>query len=236
MKTANQLIAPIMGGKIPAASGGGGEPPTVDQRTASVVNLLFAELQSIFPAHKQAWPTEAALAAAKKTWIKGFMAEGINSVAQLRHGIERCRGSGSDFAPSIGKFIFWCRPTAESLGLPTEEKAFAEAVRKTHPAMAHATWSHDAVYHAAVECGFYNLQTLKQEESRKLFVRNYAIAVRDMIDGKELKARPLALTDGVAPVITPEAGRAGIAALREAMRSEPATELPEHMAHLRGGL
>ncbi|MBX9754789.1 MAG: Replication protein P [Pseudomonadaceae bacterium] len=225
-----------MGGTIPAASGGGGEPPTVDQRTAAVVNLLFAELQSIFPAHKQAWPTEAALAAAKKTWIKGFMAEGINSVAQLRHGIERCRASGSDFAPSIGKFIFWCRPTAESLGLPTEEKAFTEAVRKTHPAMAHATWSHDAVYHAAAECGFYNLQTLQQDASRKLFARNYSLAVRDLIDGKPLKARPPALTHGVEARVTPEVGRAGISALRQAMKAPRLTELPEHMAHLGGGL
>lgn len=154
---------------------------------------------------------------------------------QLAVGLMAVIASGEKWPPSAPEFRALCeaRPTAESLGLPTEEKAFAEAVRKTHPAMAHATWSHDAVYHAATECGFYNLQTLQQDASRKLFARNYLMAVRDLIDGKPLKARPLALTHGVEARVTPEVGRAGISALREAMKAPRLTELPEHMAHLK---
>lgn len=154
---------------------------------------------------------------------------------QLAVGLMAVIASGEKWPPSAPEFRALCdaRPTAESLGLPTEEKAFAEAVRKTHPAMAHATWSHDAVYHAAVECGFYNLQTLQQDASRKLFARNYSLAVRDLIDGKPLKARPLALTHGVEARVTPEVGRAGISALCQAMKAPRLTELPEHMAHLR---
>lgn len=221
MESVSQVLAPIAAGKIPVAAGGsGGEPPTIDRRTAEVVNLLFAELQSIFPAHKQAWPTDAALAAAKKTWVKGFMAEGINSVAQLRLGIENCRSSGSDFAPSVGKFIAWCRPTAESLGLPSEEKAYAEAVRKAHPSAKGTTWSHAAVYHAATQCGLHNLATLKEDASRKLFARNYAITVRMLIAGEPLKALPLALPEKVDARCTPEVGRAALAELRKAARGD----------------
>lgn len=154
---------------------------------------------------------------------------------QLAVGLMAVIASGEKWPPSAPEFRALCeaRPTAESLGLPTEEKAFAEAVRKTHPAMAGATWSHDAVYHAAAECGFYNLQTLQQDASRKLFARNYSMAVRDLIDGKPLKARPLALTHGVEARVTPEVGRAGISALRAAMKAPRLTELPEHMAHLK---
>ena len=156
---------------------------------------------------------------------------------QIATGLNHLVSARLAWPPTAPEFLGFCeaRPTAESLGLPTEEKAFAEAVRKTHPAMTGCNWSHDAVYHAAAECGFYNLQTLQQDASRKLFARNYAMAVRDLIDGKPLKARPLALTHGVEARVTPEVGRAGISALRAAMKAPRLTELPEHMAHLAGG-
>ena len=216
MKSANQLTAPIMAGNLPAASGGG-EPPSIDNGSAKVVNALFRELQSCFPAWRQAWPTDDAMAAAKKTWIKGFAAAGITSIEQIKYGIEQCRMMPSDFIPSVGKFIELCKPTPEMLGLPAIDKAFDEACRKAHPAMAGAKWSHQAVYHAASESGFYNLQTLTMDASRKLFERNYAIACRLLLDGKPLKAIPLALTSSVDSRVTPEVGRAALAALRGAL-------------------
>ncbi len=211
MKTANELTAPIMAGKIPAT--GGGEPPRIDSGSAQVVNALFRELQSCFPAWRQAWPTDEAMAAAKKTWIKGFAAAGINTLEQIRYGIDRCRLMPSDFMPSVGRFIELCKPTPEMLGLPTDEKAFDEACRKAHPAMQGCKWSHQAVYHAAAESGFYNLTRLPQDAARKLFDRNYAIACRMLIEGKPLRAIPLALPESVT-TRTLEVGRAALAALR----------------------
>lgn len=141
---------------------------------------------------------------------------------QLAVGLMAVIASGEKWPPSAPEFRALCeaRPTAESLGLPTEDKAFAEAVRKTHPAMAHATWSHDAVYHAAAECGFYNLQTLQQDASRKLFARNYAIALRMVLAGEPLKAMPLALPATTTAPRTAEVGNAALAGLR-ALRSRP---------------
>ena len=215
MKSANQLTAPIMAGNLPAASGGG-EPPSIDSGSAKVVNALFRELQSCFPAWRQAWPTDDAMATAKKTWIKGFAAAGITSIEQIKYGIEQCRLMPSDFMPSVGKFIELCKPTPEALGLPSEEKAFDEACRKVHPAMAGCKWSHQVVYHAASESGFYNLSTLPMDAARKLFARNYAITVQMVLDGKPLKAIPLALPETVSTK-TPEVGRAALAALRGAI-------------------
>lgn len=189
-----------------------GLPRSVDPATADVVNKLFAELQSIFPAWKQAWPTEQALNAAKRTWIKGFMRAGLTSLEQIRYGIDRCRESGADFAPSVGKFIEWCQPTPEMLGLPDVRRAYREACRIAHPA-ADRSSVQPAVYHAACETGFYELANLPEDKSRKLFERNYAATVRMVLAGEVLREIPKALPASVS-VCTPEVGRAALAALR----------------------
>jgi hypothetical protein len=216
IKPANQIAAAIAQGALPTeVSQHKSVPPVLDSAAINVVNLLFVELQSIFPAWRQAWPTDAAIAAAKKTWIKAFAAAGITRVEQIRSGIERCRLLPSDFIPSVGRFIEFCAPTAESLGLPTEERAYREAVRNAHPCMAgKANWSHDAVFHAARETGYHTINNSPEADSRKLFAYNYALAVRDLIDGKPLSKKPLALPETVAGQRTPEVGNAALAELR----------------------
>lgn len=191
----------------------------VDPATGEVVEKLFRQLQAIFPAWKQAWPDEKALSVARRSWTVGLMAAGINTVEQVKYGVEQCRRSGSPFAPSIGQFVEWCRPTPEMLGLPTEDQAFREACRNAHPAMAGAgKWSHAAVYHAAAEAGFHNLNTLRTADSRKLFVRNYVMACRMVVEGKPLKAMPLALPEKVDGRMTPAVGNSALAALRNVIK------------------
>lgn len=165
-----------------------GAPKQVDEDTAKVINRLFRELKAIFPAWKQAWPAESDTDAAKASWTKAFIAQSISQIEQIRYGIEACRRLNTPFIPSVGEFIAMCQPTAESLGLPPAVKAFEEAVRNAHPSMGGAgTWTHPAVYHAASEAGFYNLNTLSTEAARKLFERNYQITVRAVIAGEPLR-------------------------------------------------
>lgn len=196
-------------------------PQQIDAGTARVVNALFRELQAIFPAWKQAWPDEKAMAAAKKSWIKGFMSASINQFEQIRFGLEQCRQSGSDFAPSVGRFIQWCKPTPEMLGLPSSDAAYREACRKAHPAFSGA-WSHQAVYHAACQTGFYELASLPEERSRKLFDRNYAVTVEMVMAGEPLREIPKALTASVS-ISTPEVGRTALAGLRAALKRQEMT-------------
>lgn len=118
----------------------------LDPGTTEVVNALFKELQAIFPAWKQAWPDDEALKAAKRSWIKSFVAAGINTLEQIRFGIQKCRVLGTDFAPSSGKFIKLCQPTPEEMGIPPLARALAEALENFHPSRAGARqWSHAAV-------------------------------------------------------------------------------------------
>jgi hypothetical protein len=194
-------------------------PVKADAGTVQVINALFRELMAIFPAWKQAWPDQEAVNAAKATWTKAFMAEKITKVEQIRFGIEQCRKLGSDFAPSVGKFINLCQPTPEMLGLPPLETAFREASRNVHPSMAgQANWSHDAIWHTAKESGFESLNRLETSLARKLFERNYVITVRRLIDGLPLQKMPLALPVRVDGRRTPEIGNRALSELR-AMRS-----------------
>lgn len=217
MRNVKDLIPAATSGKHVAKVEHAQPPRAIDQGTAAVVNSLFAELQCIFPAWKQAWPDEDSLKAAKRSWIKGFMAAGINSLEQIRFGIQQCRKSGGDFAPSVGRFIRWCEPTPEMMGLPGASKAYREACANAHPA-AERNWSHPAVHHAACETGFYELANMPEERSRKLFDRNYAITVRMVMTGEPLREIPLALPETVT-VCTPEVGLAALAALRAKVKA-----------------
>lgn len=118
--------------------------------------------------------------------------------------------------PAAPEFRCLCEnKTPEAHNLPTMDQAYREATRNAHPSMAGITkWSHGVVYHAATETGFYNLNNLPMDVSRKLFERNYTITVRDYLDGKPLKAMPLALPEKVDGRSTPAVGRAALDAMR----------------------
>ncbi|WP_159390110.1 replication protein P [Pseudomonas sp. S34] len=167
---------------------------TLEQRkqlppgTADVVNALFKELQAIFPAWKQAWPDDQALRAAKRSWVKAFVAAEINTLEQIRYGLQNCRQHGGDFAPSVGKFVKWCQPTPEMLGIPSHDKALREALVNLDPSRALSReWSHPAVRHAALQCEMHNLNSLVSEKASKVFDRAYDITIRMLVSGQPLE-------------------------------------------------
>ncbi|MGY2320402.1 replication protein P [Pseudomonas azotoformans] len=186
MRSANSLTAraatSIRSGNLPPVI----EPlGTVDDDTAEVVERLFRQLQAIFPAHKQAWPDDKALAAAMRSWTKGFMAAGIRTLEQIRYGIEQCRKSGSPFAPSVGQFIGWCKPGPEAFGLPASADAWVEALM--------SVYSHEGVKVAAIATGLFDLRSARQEDKglRQRFDHNYAVVIRRAQDGQPLDGKIL---------------------------------------------
>lgn len=163
------------------------QPKQVDPGTADVVNALFRELQAIFPAWKQAWPDDKSLQTAKRSWLKAFIVDGITTLEQIQYGLQRARQHGGDFAPSVGKFIKWCLPTPEMLGVPPREVAFREALTNTHPSRFGAReWSHPAVRHAALQCEIDNLNDQRSDAARKVFDRAYDISIRMLMNGQPL--------------------------------------------------
>lgn len=163
-------------------------PKALPPGSVDVVNTLFKELQAIFPAWKQAWPDTESLRTAKRSWIKAFIAEGINQLEQIRYGVERCRSLGTDFAPSVGKFIKLCQPTPEMLGIPPHDKAFREALVNAHPSrFGSRVWSHPAIRHAALQCELHNLGDLAPDKACAIFDRAYDVTIRLLVQGKALE-------------------------------------------------
>ena len=219
---ATGLWAKVQAGEFIAVGESVQPAAELSSATAKVINSLFRELRSIFPAWKQAWPDMATYKAAKQQWMQGFLEAGICSTEQLRFGLMRARQAAKDFVPNVGVFIGWCMPSAEMLGLPKLAAAHREACRNAHPSMAgQARWSHDAVWHTAKECGFENLNRLAHDLSLKLFERNYTITVRRVLANLPLQKMPLALPPQVVERSTPEVGNKALKALR-AMRSRGA--------------
>lgn len=158
-------------------------PIKVDQNTAEIVNTVFAKLQGVFPAFRQAWPDDDALDSAKREWIAGFIQGGINSQEQLAYGFREARKSKSPFLPNVGQFVAWCTPNAEQLGLPHEGDAWIEALM--------GTYSHKAVRIAAEATSTFDLKSARQDDKalRQRFERNYAIVVRRAQTGQPLEGR-----------------------------------------------
>lgn len=197
---------------------------TIDDAAGRVVNMLVRELKAIFPAWRQAWPDDDSLQMYKRAMVKGFVAEGISQVEQIRFGVAACRRLASDFVPSVGRFIALCHPTPETLGLPSEADAYAEATRNAYPNAGHVVWSHPAVSHAAREVGLYNLSSLPLKSSRELFSRAYTIVCRLIANGQPLRPILVGLPEKVEGRRTPEVGRAALDKLRKRNKKEPKDE------------
>ncbi len=220
MKSTTELTASLLKGSLPAMPAPASlnalaADAVLSKETAMVVNRLFRELRSIHSAWRTSWPDMEAYKDAKRTWTKALMEASVSDIDQLRFGLMRARQGGSVYVPAPGDFIKSCEPTAEMLGLPEVSVAYREACRLVHPSMAgRGRWSHDAIYHAAKESGFDNLNRLDSKLGLKLFERNYVIAVRRLISGQPLQAMPKALPSKVDGRRTPEIARAALDAIR----------------------
>jgi hypothetical protein len=161
---------------------------SLDEKTIKIVNLLFQELQSIFPAFKQAWPTEECFQRAKRNWVKAFMVSGINNIAQLKFGIRKCILSESPFVPTSGQFISWCTPQPEDLGLPTVEEAFTQSIRMTSEFYEPLYNDSELVIKHSLDqietgVGIGNYKFMMHNKGKKLFEYYYKVSIKQFIDG-----------------------------------------------------
>ncbi len=81
----------------------------IDNHAEHCMNTVIKELRSIFPAWRNAIKTKQELDDVKRTWTKAFMENGIVSMTVVDKGLSVARECKTDFFPSAGKFISWCR-------------------------------------------------------------------------------------------------------------------------------
>lgn len=214
---AGDLARQIDPASVPAAVQPARAVP-VDAGTRAVVDDLFERLKAHFPAWRQAWPSEAELAAAKREWLAEFMRAGIRSLEQIQAGLRQAARDRNAFVPAPGAFVDWCF-APEAFGLPDIEKAYRVAMRNTHPAQAGcARWPHAAIYHAAVAAGYLNLQRLERKAGMELFRRKYLEQCRRIGQGEELPPAPVAAIAAEYRKGSPEVAAAALEALRASLR------------------
>lgn len=97
-----------------------------------LVDQVFKQLASIFPAWQHAWKTQQAIDTAKKEWVKAFIENDVNTVDQLRSGFRKARASDSAFLPSVGKFIKWCKPSLEDFGIDDSQMLAKKVINYHH--------------------------------------------------------------------------------------------------------
>jgi hypothetical protein len=100
-------------------------PPVVKQ----LVDQVFKQLKVICPAYEHSLPTEQAVNDCKKEWVKAFYENNINQVELVKAGLAGVRRSDSDFLPSCGKFISWCKPSPEDMGWPSVQDALKQCIK-----------------------------------------------------------------------------------------------------------
>ncbi|MGL5389154.1 MAG: replication protein P [Serratia sp. (in: enterobacteria)] len=125
----------------------------VNDQAEKLVDALFTNLMQIFPAARQtALSTPEDVAAAKRQWILAFAENGITSLEQVKAGMRMARQQATDFWPSCGKFIGWCREGAAAVaGLPSIDDVIAEfdrysAQHDLHESAEAFPWSHPVMY------------------------------------------------------------------------------------------
>ena len=84
--------------------------PDFSKADMDFVNELFRELKSCFPAWGVAIKSKAQQDETKRQWVKAFQENGINTKELVDIGMKEARKQPTDFFPSTGKFVSWCKP------------------------------------------------------------------------------------------------------------------------------
>lgn len=101
----------------------------INPRVKQIIDELFTQLAAIFPAWKYNWKTEQEVNSAKKEWVKALHESEVNTIEQIKIGVAKARASDSDFLPSPGKFISWCKKTPQDAGWPDPDAAMKMCIR-----------------------------------------------------------------------------------------------------------
>lgn len=118
----------------------------------SLMDLLFSRMDGLYPGRwRQNYPSEQAIRAWEEAWSEGFVEDQIDP-RELKQGIANCRQM-YDWPPSYKEFVRACRPYMDPEIAYREAVAGIEARRRGE----RGSWSHPAIYWAAIGMGQHDL-------------------------------------------------------------------------------
>ena len=187
----------------------------LSDQDVQLINRLFRELTAIFPGWRHAFKNAEQIAEAKRQWTKGFIENKITDWDLIDCGLSIARRSKSDFLPSVGKFVGWCREGhLEKGGIPWVDDAYKEATTWIGRANQHE-WSHPVVYHAAVETGRQELLSKSERDMFPKFKYCYDRAIDLFLANGTLYEPPKVITQQKGDDMTLEERKAALQKLRE---------------------
>lgn len=157
----------------------------INDNAKRLVDRVFEQLKSIFPAWQYAWKDAKAIDAAKVEWVKAFLEGNVNTIEQLREGFKHARASESDFLPSSGKFVQWCN---RSVCDPTE--GYIRFVNRKEA-------QHPVEVETRSQVGF-NCRSATAEKAEKIWNKHYKINYQKWVDGQLNRNETPLLTEHVA--------------------------------------
>lgn len=176
----NQMQAVIKKGQMQNEYQNHQQAP-INEGAKRLVDKVFEQLKSIFPAWQYAWKDAKAIDAAKVEWTKAFLENNVNTVEQLREGFKHARASESDFLPSSGKFVQWCNGD-----LCDAYPAYIRFVNREQPI-------NEVEVMTRGEIGF-NCRSLSTEKAERLWNKHYKINYQKWINGSVMPETPLLTT------------------------------------------
>lgn len=176
----NQMQAVIKKGQMQTGYQNHQQTP-INEGAKRLVDKVFEQLKSIFPAWQYAWKDAKAIDAAKVEWTKAFLENNVNTVEQLKEGFKHARASESDFLPSSGKFVQWCNGD-----LCDAYPAYIRFINREQTV-------NEVEIMTRGEVGF-NCRSLSAEKAERLWNKHYKINYQKWIDGKINTSTPLLTT------------------------------------------
>ncbi len=165
----------------------------LDPNVTEVVNKLFGLFYILCRGFEKQYADSKRLNAEKTQWIRAFMDTELNTLEKIKFGIKKLRLETPINTPPLGKFLKWCIPTPEELGIPGIEEAYREAVTNSYFARNEKKWTHKAIYHAWRLCNSFELSNLPKTKSFPIFEHHYEIIIQKLVRGEVLKEIPEAL-------------------------------------------
>jgi len=164
-----------------------------------LVDEIFTIMYLLCRNFKNYFEDDSHLDAEKTLWYRCFTDRKLKTQEQTKWAMRRLEESPYPNPPSLGEFLSWLTPTPESLGLPTTEKAYQEAIKCSYFAnMTNSdekdNYSHEIVKHAAEQTTLAILRNPLRSVSFPIFEHNYTQAIEMFVRGHKFETIAKAIT------------------------------------------
>ena len=144
--------------------------------------MIFARFMAIYGhKFKSSFETQDEIRIAKREWALSLQYYGE---VELVAAIDRCKETLA-WMPTISEFLTILREQTGDFGLPPVKRAYEEACRFADRPSLHQ-WSHQAIYHAGHETGWFRLRSENEDRVFPDFRYNYQVICRRVRSGEEL--------------------------------------------------